>query len=541
MGMLSFLLLGFIFESLCLLQVFGDISEKRYSRSVVNLVDLLRTDYDLALNLEKYASLLSKKAKLIRRGIHQMQEMDQKDKSESTNIWDSPFNAFSLIRHMQADWLMWLHYLEKPVGQEEVAYLEGKIPDLPHEVDFEDAAEGMRRMQGTYELLSSDMAKGLLDGVQYNSSLAAVDCLAIGQHLINNMRWKAAEQWIISGFEAHAREVPQTEMQLLKGPIKSELYKKLGDLRVQEGKPEKALEAYQTALRYSLHDVELYHQYQNLEDQIHTLSVAEPIEELDDEYEQMHLPPCCSGRCKVPRHLRKLYCVYNHVTNPFLRLAPIKTEILSVDPFVIILHDMVSKKESTLLRSISKEALEPSETVNAENKKYMVDRNRLSKSVWFETNKTEVTKILSKRLGDATGLDMNRSEPFQVINYGIGGFFGSHWDALYLNEHRFGVGIIDRIATSLFYLTDVPQGGGTYFPGLNITVFPRAGTVLFWYNFDMTGDEHLRSMHTGCPVIVGSKWVVSKWIEDKGQEFRRPCVNSGSNTKYLLSVEKLLI
>jgi hypothetical protein len=32
-----------------------------------------------------------------------------------------------------------------------------------------------------------------------------------------------------------------------------------------------------------------------------------------------------------------------------------------------------------------------------------------------------------------------------------------------------------------------------------------------------------RTRHSGCPVLVGNKWVLNKWIYERGQEFRRPC------------------
>jgi len=38
---------------------------------------------------------------------------------------------------------------------------------MPREHDFMDAADGVTRMQGTYQLLASDIANGLLDRVQY--------------------------------------------------------------------------------------------------------------------------------------------------------------------------------------------------------------------------------------------------------------------------------------------------------------------------------------------------------------------------------------
>ena len=39
----------------------------------------------------------------------------------------------------------------------------------------------------------------------------------------------------------------------------------------------------------------------------------------------------------------------------------------------------------------------------------------------------------------------------------------------------------NRLATVMFYLTDL-QGGRTAFPSLGVSVQPRAGSAVFWYN-----------------------------------------------------------
>lgn len=40
----------------------------------------------------------------------------------------------------------------------------------------------------------------------------------------------------------------------------------------------------------------------------------------------------------------------------------------------------------------------------------------------------------------------------------------------------------DRIATLLYYLSDVQEGGSTVFPSLGLAVHPQRGSALFWYN-----------------------------------------------------------
>ncbi|XP_017076192.1 prolyl 4-hydroxylase subunit alpha-1 [Drosophila eugracilis] len=524
--------------------VLGEVSrerilEQRHTRSVVNMDHMLLLDSHLAENLENFAAALSQKANTIIWGIHQMVERYQNYGKHWQNSV-GPFYSYSLIRHMQADWLMWKEYLEKPVGQEYLAYMESQRTNLPKDCDLLDATEGMRKIQVTYRMLATDVAKGLLDGVQYNSSLAPVDCLAMGEYLMNESRWKGAEQWILAGIAAEAH---QTALHLLRGPSDAELYRRLGQVRMEQGNHKGALEAYQVALKHSPHDSKVFEEYRTLEGRILTLKAFKPIEEEeDDSYEDNILPPCCSGRCEVSRKLRRLYCVYNHVTSPFLLLAPIKTEILSIDPFVMLLHNMVSPQDSAQLRSSSKQDLQPSTIANIIDKNFTIEvaDYRTSKSVWYSNSFSEATKNTVERLGDATGLDMNYTEHFQIINYGLGGFFTTHFDLVLKDEDRFN-GSSDRLATTLFYLNDVPQGGGTHFPKLNITVFPKSGSALFWYNLRNSGSTHNGTLHTGCPVIVGSKWVVSKWITDEGQEFRRPCIDSKSKKKYFPSVEKVII
>lgn len=58
----------------------------------------------------------------------------------------------------------------------------------------------------------------------------------------------------------------------------------------------------------------------------------------------------------------------------------------------------------------------------------------------------------------------------------------------------------------IFKLTDVEQGGGTAFPYLKRLLMPRKGAAAFWYNMHADGVRDPRTLHGGCPIIVGSKW-----------------------------------
>eukprot|EP01052_Picozoa_sp_SAG31_P000493 SAG31_NODE_14_length_37953_cov_109.719660_27_plen_647_part_00 len=48
------------------------------------------------------------------------------------------------------------------------------------------------------------------------------------------------------------------------------------------------------------------------------------------------------------------------------------------------------------------------------------------------------------------------------------------------------------------------------------TVQPKIGRMVFWYNYHQNGTFHGRSMHAGCPVLVGEKLGANIWLDGKG-------------------------
>ena len=71
----------------------------------------------------------------------------------------------------------------------------------------------------------------------------------------------------------------------------------------------------------------------------------------------------------------------------------------------------------------------------------------------------------------------------------------------------------NRLATVLVYLSNVQSGGHTVFPKLDISAKPRAGSALVWFNLDPRNGEPLNdTLHAACPVNIGQKWIINKWI-----------------------------
>ncbi|KAK2177130.1 hypothetical protein NP493_618g01011 [Ridgeia piscesae] len=153
---------------------------------------------------------------------------------------------------------------------------------------------------------------------------------------------------------------------------------------------------------------------------------------------------------------------------------------------------------------------------------------------WLDDNASTLLLKLSRRIEDITGLDttlrtrFSSTELFQVLNYGIGGQYDPHFD-FYEDTKQLEMyppslqGSGERLATFLFYLTDVKFGGATVFPNAGVRVKVAKNGAAFWYNLKTSGDLDKGTLHAGCPVLIGSKWVTNKWIHEYGQQFRRPC------------------
>ena len=72
---------------------------------------------------------------------------------------------------------------------------------------------------------------------------------------------------------------------------------------------------------------------------------------------------------------------------------------------------------------------------------------------------------------------------------------------------------------------EVPEkGGATAFTNVGARIQPVRKSAVFWYNLLPSGERDYKTFHTACPVLLGNKWVSNKWIHERGQEFKRPCL-----------------
>ncbi|XP_077077958.1 prolyl 4-hydroxylase subunit alpha-1-like [Siphateles boraxobius] len=398
-----------------------------------------------------------------------------------------PVAAYRLLRQIRND----LMYIVKRIQpnltrcEEYQNELDSKIPQLE---DLDGAALGLIRLQEIYKLHPEDITK--------ETSLNADEAYNVGLVAYYENKFQHAFLWFLYSLERLTENSTTTEEELLRF-LSSSVYH-FGSLSVAIYFSQQLLNLDPSNDEARVQLNRLLHLQSNPD--IFTLNTE------SSNYEAL-----CRGEVdeRISKRQRALSCKYSTVGgNPRLMYAPVKEEVEWDEPRIIRYHDIISDREIEILKNISRCQLSRSEVYHSG-----ISKLRVSQSVFLSEFPMEAG--VSQKIGDATGLSMETAELLLVQNYGIGGRYEPHVDALEIEN--------DRIATFLIYMSDVEIGGATVFPKVGVAVYPKKGSAVLWYNLHRNGEVNWNTEHAGCPVLVGNKWVANKWIHAFGQEFRSPC------------------
>ena len=235
------------------------------------------------------------------------------------------------------------------------------------------------------------------------------------------------------------------------------------------------------------------------------------------------------------------------------RELELKMEAISCAPQVFRIDDFLSKvevehiidlvKDGSRNITLSRSAVHPggvsgySSDGDKVGNEQADTTTRSSKNAWIEREATPIVDSIYRRAADLLGIDealvRHRSdeehpelatdhsiaERMQLVHYAEGEQYNAHHDfsfPAFGNRHQ-----PSRFATLLLYLNDVEEGGETIFPrAINseshdgISVKPKAGTAIFFYNVLPDGNLDDLSQHQSAPVRSGEKYLANLWIWD---------------------------
>lgn len=233
----------------------------------------------------------------------------------------------------------------------------------------------------------------------------------------------------------------------------------------------------------------------------------------------------------------RLRCRVDARGSSWLTLMPVKMEEHSLDPLILSFHDVLSPHQLAVLRHLATPMLQEAVIQGMETE--VTHNYRSSYTSWLHHHIHPVVAAANRMIAALTGLEVDESkdeaERLQINLYAAGGHYVPHMDFMALYRtlweadepdqkvmKQFPSG--DRIATFMFYMSDVEEGGWTVFPRLGVGVKPRQGSAVFWYNLLPSGKGDPRTLHSACPVLRGSKWVSNKWIKYYPQLHHKPCL-----------------
>ncbi|PSC73401.1 putative trehalase [Micractinium conductrix] len=228
-------------------------------------------------------------------------------------------------------------------------------------------------------------------------------------------------------------------------------------------------------------------------------------------------------------------------------------ELLSWKPRAYLYHHFLSDEECDHIIKISSPHMQRSGVVNMDGS-VTEDGIRTSWGTFLTRAQDEVVFAIEHRVANWSHLPVEHAEDMQVLRYQNNQTYGAHWDDLDESESPAGLGGGSvRVATVLIYLSDAEEGGETAFPHSRwldkqkqaeavefsecakdgVAAQARKGNaLLFWDTKVGSMRQDKWSMHTGCPVLKGTKWTAVKWIHAKqfgGPYPARPLATSGES------------
>ncbi|XP_039202387.1 prolyl 4-hydroxylase subunit alpha-3-like isoform X1 [Crotalus tigris] len=502
--------------------------------SMLSIRRALGTEGALLRHLRAYLEDEAGRLRDLDRFYQKIQDLHQGSGSSLEN----PLMAFALIKRLQSDWRNVVYSME---GNENIQVLKmnyHRLEDhLPLLEDLQGASRALLRLQDVYALSVPELARGRFRTASethpevYHPSqdfaLSADDCFHIGKVAYDTEDYYHAILWMEEAARLFRSSYGNWKMED-EGSLEDAL-DHLAFSYFMAGNISHALRLSQEFLHYDPGNERMARtvlKYEKLlrknrkegEERVPLQRPNVTHLETREAYEKL-----CQRLGSQPAHDR-LSCSYEANRSPWLILQPLRKEVLHPQPELTLYHDFVSPSEAEKIKALAAPGLQRS--VVASGEKQEEADYRISQSAWLKDSVDPVIGAMGRRAAALTGLNTQHpyAEYLQVVNYGLGGHYEPHFDhATSRKSPLYRMKSGNRIATLMIYLSSVEAGGSTAFIYANLSVPVVKNAALFWWNLRKNGQGDEDTLHAGCPVLAGDKWVANKWFHEHGQEFHRQC------------------
>ncbi|KAL5285639.1 hypothetical protein ACFFRR_007369 [Megaselia abdita] len=479
---------------LILLFLFFGVNVCDESRNVFpylsDLEDLLNLEISLLSKLEQYTESLESQIAYSEKTLHHINEIHSEDSNEENH----PFAFYRLITRFTEDWLQ----IEEK-SKESFTLLTDN-DRIPSNKEYLETLFVLAKLQKEYQLSTSDLVNGKIAEIQTNASFSWQESLSFGYELYRAGLNNQSQPWFREGMRGFFEE-GLTDMNLM------DSIRKIAD-HIGDDDLSKLLKN------------QILKQNANF----NFIAVKNKVSATDfSPYGEVIEDKLCRGENLTV--FNNLTCTFIHYNNPYLIIGPHKLEVLHEEPFIGMIHSVLSDVEIRDIEYNSRGKLQRSMVLGPTNEVFQYHKGRTSTS--GHLNDKKLLDKLIFRMANMTNLEVARfpDDYLTITNYGIGSFYKTHHDIFFTDiDEKKG----NRIATVMFYLSEVDVGGSTVFPDLHLNVKPRKGSALVWFNLKRSGAHNLQMRHAACSLVKGEKLIATYWISERGNEFKKPCgLNEG--------------
>ncbi|KAH8368641.1 hypothetical protein KR084_002868, partial [Drosophila pseudotakahashii] len=434
------------------------------SESQLSLLKLKETQVN---NLQSYNEVLKSHLKKIKLAIKHSEDLL---KAPTQNI----LLGFKVLRHLYKDWPQYLKIFKKALGTNEISVSQELLIQQPTSTDFEESLGAIYRLQTVYNLDPYDMAEGILDGKDYNLKNWSVDeCFILGLMYQYLKHYNESGNWFQLALYYYENHPNPDELK-----IKLWKYPNLVEYLMEANK---GLGHYLEAKKFAEELLSILPNDSYMLKQLPKLEhlQANPPKIIKTRKDHQLQKDICSKR--YHKKSTNLLC---HLVDwtPFLQLAPLKMEELSMETEISIYYDFLGEKDIEILKDASRSKLQRNEQLSW---------NCSCKIANLSSSSHDIVRKINGLILDITGFSTKGNQMLEVINYGMAGNYNPDDTAkstTYDNEN------------ALIFLSNAEKGGEIVFPLREIKVKPRKGSMLVWENIkDIV-------MYHQCPILKGNMW-----------------------------------
>lgn len=189
---------------------------------------------------------------------------------------------------------------------------------------------------------------------------------------------------------------------------------------------------------------------------------------------------------------------------------------LSQDPWILEVSNFLTDKEvDDILDSVTKwdQSKESGEIDSSGEGKAIITAARTSSTFWcnLDCEKSSPSEQIRHKIVDLLQIPKIHYEPIQLLRYTEGQRFVPHHD---FSFQELSLPCGPRVLTFFLYLSDVEEGGNTYFPDLGVSIEPKRGKAVLWANTLSRNPlaKDIRMTHEAQVVKVGVKYAANVWV-----------------------------